>query len=443
MTNSVNLREIVLELLLEILEKGAYSHRMLGQVLEKYQYLEKQERAFITRTVEGTLERRIQIDAVLGRYSKTPVKKMKPVIRNILRSGVYQICFMDAVPDAAACNEAVKLAEKKGFHNLKGFVNGVLRTISRNKNDIPYPDAKKEPEQYLSVKYSIPEWMIRLWKQDFCYDWGNPCDWQQMEEMLQAFLVPAPTAIRTNLALTSPEQLKEVLEAEGVAAEPAKLPYAFFITGYDRLSALPSFQKGLFSVQDISSMMVVETAKPKQGDFVVDLCASPGGKAMHAAEWMKGTGKVLARDVTEKKIRLIEENCQRCHISNLQTQVWDAMEEDASLFQKADIVLADLPCSGLGVLRKKKDIREKMTAEKMNELVKLQRRILASSVNYVKPKGKLVYSTCTIHKAENEETVEWLLENFPQFVLEESCQILPGKGAGDGFYYALLRKEEG
>ena len=444
MTNTVNTRELILEVLLEITRDGEYSHIAIANVLGKYQYLDKKDRAFITRVTEGTLENLIQIDHIINSFSKVPVNKMKPQIRCIVQSAVYQIYFMDAVPDSAACNEAVRLAQKKGFRTLSGFVNGVLRNISRSKKQgaqAIWPDKVKEPEKYLSVRYSIPEWMIRMWKDEFSYQWDNEEDWQGMESMLQAFLVPAPVTVRTNTDRCTPQELKQQLEAEGVAVTVCEaLPYAFEITGYDYLGALDSFQNGLFYVQDMNSMLVAESAKPKEHDFVLDVCAAPGGKAIHMAQMLHGTGRVLARDLTEYKASLLRDNIRRCQVKNMEVQVWDARVFDESLSEKADIVVADLPCSGLGVMRRKKDIRYKMTPQKMQGLVQLQREILLAVYRYVKPGGRLVYSTCTVHREENEGNAQWFLQNRPEFRQLSSHLALPGEKTGDGFYITVFER---
>ncbi len=441
MTNPVNTRELILEILLAVTRDGAYSHTALADVLEKYQYLDKRDRAFITRAVEGTLENLIQIDYMIDQFSKVPVKKMKPVIRCIMQSAVYQIRFMDAVPDAAACNEAVRLAQKKGFRSLGGFVNGVLRSIIRGREQIIWPDREREPLRYLSIRFSIPEWMIQMWKDEFSWDWSRAEDWQKAQDMLQAAAAPAPVTIRTNTLRCTPQELKRRLEAEGVsAAEIKELPYAFRIYGYDHLGALQSFQDGLFYVQDISSMLAAEAARPKEHDFVLDVCAAPGGKAVHMAQMLHGSGRMLARDLTDAKVELLRDNIRRCQVENMEAQVWDARVLDESLLEQADIVMADLPCSGLGVLRRKKDIRYKMTPEKMRELVKLQRDILAAACRYVKPGGKLVYSTCTVHYDENEGNAQWFIEGHPEFQLADSRQILPGRNSGDGFYIAVFSR---
>lgn len=434
----VNTRELILEILLEVIERGNYSHLVIRSVLDKYQYLEKQERAFITRVCEGTIQTMIELDYIINQFSKVKVNKMKPVIRNILRMSVYQLKYMDSVPASAACNEAVKLARKKGFSSLSGFVNGVLRNISRELSGISYPDKEKTPVAYYSVKYSMPEWLVEKWIADY----GE----EIAAATFEAFSKEAPITIRTNLEKITPEELTHQLQAEGVTVKKVELQefpeldYAFVISGFDYLNALPSFHDGLFYVQDISSMMVAELAAPKQGDYIIDVCAAPGGKSTHLAEKMQGTGTVEARDLTEYKIGLIEENIVRHACTNMKAVRMDATVLDEASVGKADIVIADLPCSGLGVMRKKTDIKYKMEPEKMVSLVELQRNMLHTVCNYVKEKGILLYSTCTIHRGENEDNVAWFLEKHPEFELLGMQQIFPQEEFGDGFFIAKMRK---
>lgn len=449
MTKAINEREIVLEVLLEITEHGMYSHIVLRDVLNKYQYLEKKERSFITRVTEGTLEHMMEIDYILDQFSKVKVKKMKPVIRNIMRSAVYQMKYMDSVPVSAACNEAVKLAVRKGFGSLRGFVNGVLRNVARNLDQIEYP---AEPLKRLSIQYSMPEWILNLWLKAY--------DSDIVEQMLQAFQRETPLTIRCNLRMVTPKQLKEHLEAEGVTVKVHPyLEYAFHISGFDYLGDLESFQKGEFSVQDISSMLVSELAGPKEGDYVIDVCAAPGGKSLHMAEKLNGSGHVEARDLTEYKVGLIQENIERTGLSNVEAVQQDALIFDETSVGKADIVLADLPCSGLGVLAKKTDLKYKATKEGADSLAELQREILKNVQAYVKDEGKLVYSTCTINPAENMDNVHWFLNQYPEFELidihgslceelqkdvkENGCiQLLPGVHQSDGFFLACMKKRK-
>ncbi len=434
MTDSVSVRELVLDILIEVNEKEQYSHLVIRDVLNKYQYLEKQERAFLTRLAEGTIEHMLEMDFIINSFSKVKVKKMKPLIRNLLRMSVYQLKYMDAIPDAAVCNEAVKLAKKRGFGQLRGFVNGVLRNIARELDKLQYPDEKLEPARFLEVTYSVPMWMVEQWIRDYGYE--------KTKVICKSFLEERPITIRTNLLRIQPEELKARLEAEGVTvkAVPA-LSYAFEISGFDYLQALDSFVEGLFYVQDISSMMVAETAAPEKGSYIIDVCAAPGGKSSHLAEKMEGTGTVEARDLTEYKVSLMDENIERHGLKNMNAVQMDATILDKDSVNKADVLICDLPCSGLGVMGKKTDIRYKMTAEKQQDLVKLQRQILSTVHAYVKTGGTLVYSTCTIHKDENEGNVAWFLKEHPEFELVSKEQMFPGETYHDGFFIAkMVRK---
>ena len=422
MTNSTNTRELALDMLLAIDRDGQYSHLVLRDVLDKYQYLSKQERAFLTRLTEGTVERMLTLDYVIDQFSKTKVKKMKSLIRELMRLSVYQIMYMDGVPDSAVCNEAVKLARKRGFSGLSGFVNGVLRSVARGWKDVAF--------QNESVRYSVPEWIIDGWNADYGRD--------VTEKMLEAFMQPAKITVRTNTQKCTPEELKDRLSQEGVTVEAIEgISYAFALSGFDYLAGLGSFQDGWFYVQDISSMTVAHAADPKKGDYIIDVCAAPGGKSSHLAELLDGSGMVEARDLTEYKVGLIEENILRHDLHNMKAVQQDATLFDEASVEKADILICDLPCSGLGVIGRKSDIRYKMTAEKAHDLAVLQQEMLDTVWKYVKRGGKLIYSTCTIHKEENEDNVAAFLQKHPQFTLVEQRQIFPMEGS-DGFFVAKM-----
>ena len=409
-------------MLLAIDRDGQYSHLVLRDVLDKYQYLSKQERAFLTRLTEGTVERMLTLDYVIDQFSKTKVKKMKPLIRELMRLSVYQIMYMDGVPDAAVCNEAVKLARKRGFSGLSGFVNGVLRSVARGWKGVTF--------QNESVRYSVPEWIIDGWNADYGRD--------VTEKMLEAFMQPAKITVRTNTQKCTPEELKDRLSQEGVTVEAIEgISYAFALSGFDYLAGLGSFQDGWFYVQDISSMTVAHAADPKKGDYIIDVCAAPGGKSSHLAELLAGSGMVEARDLTEYKVGLIEENILRHDLHNMKAVQQDATLFDEASVEKADILICDLPCSGLGVIGRKSDIRYKMTAEKAHDLAALQQKMLDTVWPYVKRGGKLIYSTCTIHKEENEDNVAAFLQKHPQFTLVEQRQIFPMEGS-DGFFVAKM-----
>ena len=449
MTNGINPREMILEILLQI-EEGEHSHIAIRSALSKYQFLPRQERAFITRVCEGTLEYRIQIDYILDSFSKVTVDKMKPPIREILRSAVYQLRYMDSVPDSAVCNEAVKLTQRKGFYNLKPFVNGVLRTIAREMDQVKFPSREENLVRSLSVEYSMPEQLVERWLEAY----GE----ETTEKILKDFLEEKPLTVRCRTYLNSQEAIVKSLTDQGVKVEPAPyLPYACHISGFDHILALDAFINGKILVQDVSSMLVAEAADPQKGDYVIDVCAAPGGKSLHVGDKMEGFVTVDARDVSQYKVNLIEENIRRTNSINVQAKVQDATIFDQESELLADIVLADVPCSGYGVIGKKPDIKYRVTPQKQEEIVILQRTILDRAANYVKPRGTLIFSTCTIAKEENEENMMWFLQNYP-FKLEslDPClpeelhsettalgylQLLPGVHKTDGFFIAKFRRK--
>lgn len=263
MISGVNTRELIVGILLEINEEGQPSHQVIRNVLTKYQFLPKQDRAFITRVCEGTLEYQITIDYILNCFSKVKTDKMKPAIREILRSGIYQLKYMDSVPDSAVCNEAVKLAQKRGFYNLKPFVNGVLRTAARQMNEIVYPD-ESNLVQHLSVKYSMPEVLVKRWLDEYGED--------TTRVMLEDFLTERPMTVRCRQYRTDQESVLESIRSQGIQVEPAPyLDYAFYLSGFNHILTVQAFLEGKIFVQDVSSMLVAEVAAPKKGDRILDL----------------------------------------------------------------------------------------------------------------------------------------------------------------------------
>lgn len=444
-----NTREIVLDMLLAVDREEVYSHQIIKDVLTKYNYLSGQDKAFMKRLFEGTVERRIELDYVINSISSMPVKKMKPLIRNLLRMSAYQILYMDSVPNAAAVSEAVKLAAKRKFVNLKGFVNGILRRLAAEE-EIPMPSEEKDPVAFLSVTCSMPEWIVRHFLKYYPYE--------ETKKLLQKLLAVRPVTIRfVTMPETEKEALLQKMEAMGaeVKAHPC-VAQAYYINHCENLADLPGFWEGKFTVQDASSMLAVKTAGIQSGDCVLDICAAPGGKTMLAAEYAGKDGRVQARDISDYKVGLIEENVERMGLSNVNIKVWDAVKEDKTMIQWADVVLADVPCSGLGVMGKKRDIKYRQKEETLTDIVTLQKQILKQAVQYVKPGGVLLYSTCTINPAENEEmaafienelglkadSIEKYVKGLPAVRTAEKgyIQLLPHIHDTDGFFFARFRK---
>ncbi len=448
----VNSREIVLEMLLEILEKGSYSHLVVRNVLDKYDYLDARDKSFIKRLCEGTIEQKIRLEYCINQFSNVATNKMKPVIRVIILMGAYQILFMDSVPDSAACNESVKCAQKKGFQSLKGFVNGVLRTISRSKEKIVFPDKNKNKSLYLSVYYSMPEWIIKMWLKNY--------EEKIVQSMLEAFQKTTEVCIRfeENLSKETKEEALNKISNQGIIIKQHPyLSYAFLCESTEGIRNIPGFSDGFFTVQDVSSMLVAEVANVQKGNVIMDICAAPGGKTMHLASKLSGTGMVLSRDLTQNKVDQIQENLERMKYENVKTMVSDATVFTSENIEIADILVADVPCSGLGIIGKKRDIKYHASPEKILELIELQKKIIQTVWQYVKPGGVLLYSTCTINPDENEKMIEWIQEKFPfieegieEFIPKElSCkttkeghlQLFPGIHQTDGFFMARLRRK--
>lgn len=439
--SGVNTRAIVLDMLIEILDKGEFSHLVLNAVLMKYAYLPEREQHFMVRLTRGTIEKVLELDDILNQLSKTKVNKMKPVIREILRMSLYQLRYMDHIPDSAVVNEAVKLTKKRGFPGLKGFVNAILRTyIRRQTGDDPIELSS------LEAKTNIPQWILSLWQKDYGED--------LTEQICQGLAHHPALSIRTNLLKISPDELMKKLEDKGMTLTKADQALLFqenkgsetdscsdrgifLLEGAGSLLDLPEFQEGDFYIQDLSSMLPAEAAGLAPGMEVIDLCAAPGGKSIDAALLMGDQGHVLSRDLTEEKVEKIEENAERLGLNCIQAEPGNAEIHDPALDGKADILLADLPCSGLGVLRRKPEIRYRVQEADLSELQKLQRQILSASLSYLKKGGKLVYSTCTISKQENQDNRDWILKTWPDLQLAAEKQILPD-ACHDGFYYAVF-----
>ncbi len=455
------IRSLVLDVMLEAEKTGQYESDLVKAVLTKYDYLEARDKAFLKRLAEGCTERRISLDYLLDQYlSSRPMAKQKPLIRAALRMGAYQILYMDSVPAHSACNETVKLLEDRHFGQLKGFVNGVLRHLSADneagilhlpsEKDIPkdLPDGSSYSEEELkklSVLTSVPVVVLSELQKDYG---AKKCRSLAFEQLRSR-----PVHVRVS-AKTDKQTLIRQWEAAGLSFHPHEdVENCFVFTDLDGVERLPGFSEGLCSVQNASSMLVGLAADIRPGDLVMDVCAAPGGKSMHAASL---GGTVLSYDQSEEKVLRMEENFRRTGLGEkAHAAVWDATVQDETRLGKADVLLMDVPCSGFGIFGRKNDIKYHVTPEGLSSLEDLQKRIVTACIPYCKDGGTVIYSTCTMRKAENEMTVKWMLENFPleaislkdelpkslqsEMTAKGMCQIFPDEGEYDGFFLAKFR----
>lgn len=475
-----NEREVVLEILTKIREDDVYSNIAVRQALDLCMSMNARQRAFIKRLAEGVIERRIELDAVIRAHTRRG-SRIRPVVRDILRMGIYQILFMDSVPDSAACNESVKLAGRNGMAGYSGFVNGVLRSIAREhaadmsaerdrgrkrahgpkeSADTRHKDGEGEVRlapgghslEEEAAKASMPLWIAEMWERDLGPD--------RTLRLMRAFLEPRPVTVRVDerLSASEREQLLARLHEKGVRTEPGRfLPYAFNLYSTSRLNELPGFREGLWTVQDESSQMAAEALGLHGGEIVYDLCAAPGGKTMHCASKLEALGRggeVHAFDLSVRKTAQIRENVLRMRLDNVKILERDATEPHPEEAGAADVLVCDLPCSGLGVIGRKKDIKYRMKPEQLKDLSVLQRQILRAGIGYLKSGGTLLYSTCTIDRLENEEIAAYIegeLGLMPDplqpclpanvtGICGNQLQLLPCEQGTDGFFMAKFRK---
>ena len=441
--NDLNLREVALCVLLSVTEGRRKCNLVLSELLGA-SGLPERDRALATAIAEGTLDYLIRIDYIISRYTKKPLRFMNPEARGILRISIYQILFLDRVPDSAVCNEAVELIKARGMAGLSGFINAVLRSIVRDKEE----GSKKlfeYPEKH--IYYSLPKWLYKKLYTDYGIE--------RAELIAASYLEKRKVTVRFNLSKASEEEIRSSLELEG--AEPEKmdmkaifegqgislsekyLPVVYRLNNVHGLSSLSAFRDGLVCVQDPASTLPAALSEPKEGEYIIDVCAAPGGKSMQLCDLLRGSGLVEARDVSGQKTELIRENADRMGFKNIRIKVWDALREDEESFFRADVVMADLPCSGLGIVGRKPDIKQNIKSYSIEELKELQREMLMVVGRYVKPHGRLVYSTCTITPEENEQNVAWAVSHL-NFKLERSIKLLP-TAEHDGFFAAVLRRE--
>ncbi len=411
------------KILYQVIYEGGYSNIAINHGLRNTKF-SNQDRGFITELVYGVLEKKFYLEYVLQKFSKTPLKKLSKEVKLILLMGLYQIRFMNSVTDFAAVDESVKIS-KKLFPKGGGFVNGVLRNVLRDPNAFEIKNISGIKR--LSIEHNVSSDIAELLVEQ------NGIE--EATRILAAMGKKPNLYLRTNLLKTTRDKLEELLTNDGVTIERVPTePVALSAQNLKRIEENSSYQSGLFTVQDLSSMQAVRTLDPQKGEKILDLCACPGGKTTFAAELMENEGAIDAQDISANKLKLVEQACKRLGITIVRTREWDATKRDDSQKEQYDRVLIDAPCSGLGIIRKKPEIRYK-TKQQIESLYDTQQKILESGASYVKRGGILVYSTCTINRRENEEQVQDFLSKY-EFELLEEKQLRFQERESDGFLLA-------
>lgn len=417
-TGALGARDVALEVLEAVDEEGAFTALSLRSRLDR-SGLDPRESAFATQLVYGTLRWLLRLDWHLQLVLDRPLASVDPRVRNVLRLGLYQALFLQSVPGPVAVNESVELARRWGEGRAAALVNAVLRRALSLDAKRLLPSLREHPVDHLSVRYSHPPWLVERW-------W-NRLGYPEVVRLLWANNRWPPMVLRANRLRTTGSELIARLRATGLDARPGRwVPEAVRVSRFPAPERSQFYREGLFQVQDESSMLVAYAVAPRPGDLVLDLCSAPGGKSTHLAEHMGNVGRVIAFDPHPGKLRLVAGAAARLGLSIVETQVADARTVTG---WQADRVLVDAPCSGLGVIRRRPELRWRQSPERIAELVKLQREILANAARLVKPGGILVYSTCTTEPEENEGNLRWFLQNHPSFHADSLLPYLPPDAA--------------
>lgn len=440
----MNSRNIAVKTLNRVLNEGAYSNITLSNELNNSDLSEK-DKSLATELVYGTLRRVKSIDMIIGSFVRD-LEVMDKTILNILRVAVYQMRYLDKVPSYAACNEAVEMAKEVSEKDSK-LVNGILRNFV-SKEDGGYDIYFRNKIDQIAYEFSFEPWMIRM----FIKQYGE----KETIEILKGLNNTPMVTVRVNNIKSNYEDVYEELEAEGYNIEEGSIcPEAISIIGGKAIDKNKLFNEGKITVQDESAMLIAPLLDIEENQTIIDLCSAPGGKTTHIAELLNNTGKVLAFDLYDKKLDLVRENCERLGITNVTLKEMDATKLDGSLIGVADRILIDVPCSGIGIIRKKPEIKWNKKRKDLKQLVVVQREIMKNAWQYLKDGGVMVYSTCTLNKEENEENIEWFLESFKDATVETffvgkgrnlrydkvgSLTILPDDEM-DGFFVTKIKKD--
>lgn len=443
-------RGVALDVLLRVEQEGAYSNLLLNASLQKAG-LSREDAGLATELVYGTISRQLTLDYILGGLVSKGLNKLEPWVRNLLRLSLYQIVYLDRIPPHAAVSEAVNLAKRRGHQGISGMVNGVLRSALRA-GTLPVIPPDLDAAKRISIRHSHPLWMVQRWIRRY----GETVT----EVICAANNEPPSVSVRVNTTMYSRDRLLEEMRAQGLDAAPSEVsPYGIVVRGGGNLALTSWYRDGLLSVQDESSMLVAEMLAPEPGMQVLDSCAAPGGKTTHMAELMQDRGSIAANDLHPHKAKLVADQAERLGLASVQAVSGDALEL-ASVYEPGtfDRILLDAPCTGLGVIRRKPDLKWRKTPEDVDAIAGLQRELLETVSGLLKPGGTLVYSTCTIESEENEDAVADFLSRHPEFSVDTEnsevwqriggavisagggLQILPQHFGSDGFFIVKLKK---
>lgn len=399
-------REIAYKVLLDIEKNKNYSNMAINKHFKDVK-MSNQDRGLATEIIYGVIENKYYIDYMIDKLSKVKTNKMEIYVKTLLRMGIYQIMFLNSISDYAAVNETVNLAKKKNS-KVSGFINGILRNVIRRKEEIGKVKTKDDVD-YLAIKYSYDKWMIRNWMIHFGKEFT--------EELLEANNERPNIYLRTNTLKITRDELIKKLEKQNIKAEKVNVvEEAIKVEHLKDIENNNLYKEGLFTVQDVSSMLVGKVMNPKENSLVLDVCSAPGGKTTHMATLMNNTGQVVSRDIYDHKLKLIKAASKRLGLTNVDVEEFDGMKLDRESIGKFDYVLADVPCSGLGIIRRKPEIKYK-EKEEFRQLPPIQKKILENASKYVKVGGTLIYSTCTIQDSENIDVVNEFLQKNKNFEL--------------------------
>jgi len=433
-------REIALKALYKIEKENAYSNLVLDEIVkENKSKLTSVDIGFISEIVYGITTYRITLDYIISKYSNTKINKLSVFTKNILRMGIYQIIFLSKVPKSAAVNESVNLS-KKYSNKSSGFVNAILRKVNiEDYNDI---DNIKDEKERISIKYSMPKWIIEELLKEFNIN--------KVEEICKNSNIKPRTTIRVNTIKIKQEELLEIFDKKDIKYEKSEIENFIYLKNLKNISELDEFKKGYFTVQDLAAGLTSIILNPKEGETILDACSAPGGKTTHLAEIMNNEGKIIAWDLYQSRLNLVNENAERLGIEIIKTERKNANEFDNSLVEKFDKILLDVPCLGIGVIKRKPDIKWQRKKQDLEKIANEQIKILENCSKYLKNNGYLVYSTCSILKKENEEIIKQFLKNNKNFkkveininktyANTEMLKLYPDEKT-DGFFICLLQK---